>query len=110
MRPRARASEHRWRAGAEERSDPRASHRHGAERVGIGVVAARELHQQERVAAGLSKNLLGTSANLVTGAATGVTPAVPVLPFGASPSPGNIVPDFPVINKSFNLSYSGNDR
>jgi Ni,Fe-hydrogenase III large subunit/Ni,Fe-hydrogenase III component G len=23
--------------------------------------------------------------------------------------PGNIVPDFPVINKSFNLSYSGND-
>jgi Ni,Fe-hydrogenase III large subunit/Ni,Fe-hydrogenase III component G len=23
---------------------------------------------------------------------------------------GNIVPDFPVINKSFNLSYSGNDR
>jgi Ni,Fe-hydrogenase III large subunit/Ni,Fe-hydrogenase III component G len=24
--------------------------------------------------------------------------------------PGNIVPDFPVINKSFNLSYSGTDR
>ena len=24
--------------------------------------------------------------------------------------PGNIVPDFPVINKSFNFSYSGNDR
>jgi Ni,Fe-hydrogenase III large subunit/Ni,Fe-hydrogenase III component G len=24
--------------------------------------------------------------------------------------PGNIVPDFPVINKSFSLSYSGNDR
>ena len=24
--------------------------------------------------------------------------------------PGNIMPDFPVINKSFNLSYSGNDR
>jgi Ni,Fe-hydrogenase III large subunit len=24
--------------------------------------------------------------------------------------PGSIVPDFPVINKSFNLSYSGNDR
>jgi Ni,Fe-hydrogenase III large subunit/Ni,Fe-hydrogenase III component G len=24
--------------------------------------------------------------------------------------PDNIVPDFPVINKSFNLSYSGNDR
>jgi len=24
--------------------------------------------------------------------------------------PGNIVPDFPVINKSFNLSYSANDR
>jgi Ni,Fe-hydrogenase III large subunit len=24
--------------------------------------------------------------------------------------PGNILPDFPVINKSFNLSYSGNDR
>ena len=24
--------------------------------------------------------------------------------------PNNIVPDFPVINKSFNLSYSGNDR
>jgi Ni,Fe-hydrogenase III large subunit/Ni,Fe-hydrogenase III component G len=23
---------------------------------------------------------------------------------------GNIIPDFPVINKSFNLSYSGNDR
>ena len=23
--------------------------------------------------------------------------------------PGNILPDFPVINKSFNLSYSGND-
>jgi Ni,Fe-hydrogenase III large subunit len=23
--------------------------------------------------------------------------------------PGNIVPDFPVINKSFNFSYSGND-
>ena len=23
---------------------------------------------------------------------------------------GNIVPDFPVINKSFNLSYSGTDR
>jgi Ni,Fe-hydrogenase III large subunit/Ni,Fe-hydrogenase III component G len=23
---------------------------------------------------------------------------------------GNIVPDFPVVNKSFNLSYSGNDR
>ena len=23
--------------------------------------------------------------------------------------PGNIVPDFPLINKSFNLSYSGND-
>jgi Ni,Fe-hydrogenase III large subunit len=22
---------------------------------------------------------------------------------------GNIVPDFPLINKSFNLSYSGND-
>lgn len=25
-------------------------------------------------------------------------------------APGNIIPDFPVINKSFNLSYSGNDR
>jgi len=25
-------------------------------------------------------------------------------------TPGNIIPDFPVINKSFNLSYSGNDR
>ncbi|HSD29877.1 MAG TPA: NADH-quinone oxidoreductase subunit C [Vicinamibacteria bacterium] len=24
--------------------------------------------------------------------------------------PGNIIPDFPVINKSFNLSYSGNDH
>jgi Ni,Fe-hydrogenase III large subunit/Ni,Fe-hydrogenase III component G len=24
--------------------------------------------------------------------------------------PGNIIPDFPVINKSFNLSYSGHDR
>jgi Ni,Fe-hydrogenase III large subunit len=24
--------------------------------------------------------------------------------------PGNIIADFPVINKSFNLSYSGNDR
>jgi Ni,Fe-hydrogenase III large subunit/Ni,Fe-hydrogenase III component G len=24
--------------------------------------------------------------------------------------PGNIIPDFPVVNKSFNLSYSGNDR
>jgi Ni,Fe-hydrogenase III large subunit/Ni,Fe-hydrogenase III component G len=24
--------------------------------------------------------------------------------------PGNILPDFPLINKSFNLSYSGNDR
>jgi Ni,Fe-hydrogenase III large subunit len=24
--------------------------------------------------------------------------------------PTNIIPDFPVINKSFNLSYSGNDR
>jgi Ni,Fe-hydrogenase III large subunit/Ni,Fe-hydrogenase III component G len=24
--------------------------------------------------------------------------------------PGSIIPDFPVINKSFNLSYSGNDR
>jgi Ni,Fe-hydrogenase III large subunit len=24
-------------------------------------------------------------------------------------APGNIVPDFPLINKSFNLSYSGND-
>lgn len=24
--------------------------------------------------------------------------------------PGDIIPDFPVINKSFNLSYSGNDR
>ena len=24
--------------------------------------------------------------------------------------PGNIIPDFPVINQSFNLSYSGNDR
>jgi len=24
--------------------------------------------------------------------------------------PGNIIPDFPLINKSFNLSYSGNDR
>jgi len=23
--------------------------------------------------------------------------------------PGNVVPDFPLINKSFNLSYSGND-
>jgi Ni,Fe-hydrogenase III large subunit len=23
---------------------------------------------------------------------------------------GNIVPDFPVVNKSFNLSYSGTDR
>jgi Ni,Fe-hydrogenase III large subunit len=23
---------------------------------------------------------------------------------------GNIIPDFPVINKSFNLSYSGTDR
>jgi len=23
---------------------------------------------------------------------------------------GNIIADFPVINKSFNLSYSGNDR
>ena len=22
---------------------------------------------------------------------------------------GNIIPDFPVVNKSFNLSYSGND-
>jgi len=28
----------------------------------------------------------------------------------AHAAPGNIVPDFPVINKSFNLSYSGNDR
>ncbi len=25
-------------------------------------------------------------------------------------APGNIIPDFPVINKSFNFSYSGNDR
>jgi len=25
-------------------------------------------------------------------------------------SPGNIIPDFPVVNKSFNFSYSGNDR
>jgi len=24
--------------------------------------------------------------------------------------PGNIIADFPVVNKSFNLSYSGNDR
>jgi Ni,Fe-hydrogenase III large subunit len=24
--------------------------------------------------------------------------------------PGNIIPDFPLVNKSFNLSYSGNDR
>jgi Ni,Fe-hydrogenase III large subunit len=24
--------------------------------------------------------------------------------------PGNIIPDFPVVNKSFNLSYSGTDR
>jgi Ni,Fe-hydrogenase III large subunit len=24
--------------------------------------------------------------------------------------PGNIVPDFPLINKSFELSYAGNDR
>ena len=23
--------------------------------------------------------------------------------------PGNVVPDFPLINKSFGLSYSGND-
>jgi Ni,Fe-hydrogenase III large subunit len=23
--------------------------------------------------------------------------------------PGNIIPDFPLINKSFNLSYAGND-
>jgi Ni,Fe-hydrogenase III large subunit len=23
--------------------------------------------------------------------------------------PGNIVPDFPLVNKSFNLSYAGND-
>ena len=23
---------------------------------------------------------------------------------------GNIIPDFPVVNKSFNLSYSGTDR
>ena len=25
-------------------------------------------------------------------------------------APANIIPDFPVINKSFNFSYSGNDR
>ncbi|PYR66678.1 MAG: hypothetical protein DMF88_15530, partial [Acidobacteria bacterium] len=25
-------------------------------------------------------------------------------------APGNIIPDFPVINNSFNFSYSGNDR
>ena len=25
-------------------------------------------------------------------------------------APGNVIPDFPVINKSFNFSYSGNDR
>jgi Ni,Fe-hydrogenase III large subunit len=24
--------------------------------------------------------------------------------------PGEILPDFPLVNKSFNLSYSGNDR
>ncbi len=31
----------------------------------------------------------------------------PAVPHAVS---GNIVPDFPLINKSFNLSYSGNDR
>lgn len=31
----------------------------------------------------------------------------PILPWAVQ---GNIVPDFPLINKSFNLSYSGNDR
>jgi Ni,Fe-hydrogenase III large subunit/Ni,Fe-hydrogenase III component G len=30
----------------------------------------------------------------------------PAVPFSV---PGNIVPDFPIINKSFNLSYSGSD-
>jgi Ni,Fe-hydrogenase III large subunit len=31
-------------------------------------------------------------------------PALPVA------MPGNIIADFPLINKSFNLSYSGSDR
>jgi Ni,Fe-hydrogenase III large subunit len=31
----------------------------------------------------------------------------PILPFAM---PGNIIADFPLINKSFNLSYSGCDR
>jgi len=30
-------------------------------------------------------------------------------PVAAFSAPGNIVPDFPLINKSFNLSYTGND-
>ena len=30
-------------------------------------------------------------------------------PVVAAAAPGNLVPDFPLINKSFNLSYSGHD-
>jgi hypothetical protein len=42
---------------------------------------------------------------------------LPEGPWRAAPQPipaeavkGNIIADFPVINKSFNLSYSGTDR
>jgi Ni,Fe-hydrogenase III large subunit/Ni,Fe-hydrogenase III component G len=37
-------------------------------------------------------------------------PSLQNWPALAETVPGNIIPDFPVINKSFNLSYSGTDR
>lgn len=36
-------------------------------------------------------------------------PSVPNWPAAGYAGKGNVVPDFPLINKSFNLSYSGND-
>ena len=43
-------------------------------------------------------------------AGEGHRPELPNWPGLVQAVPGNIIPDFPVINKSFNLSYSGNDR
>ena len=43
---------------------------------------------------------------LVRGVTSGTVTSWPALPVALA---GTIVPDFPLVNKSFNLSYAGND-
>ena len=53
-------------------------------------------------------NLVGSE--VLVGVKGGQSNFLSTAGYGKLGVPGNMVPDFPVINKSFNLSYSGTDR